>query len=291
MIVKMLRARQTEEMPPIDTVRAYFENMTSLFKVAEDVVCEQVKANGVPAEWISAPGAAQDRVLFYLHGGGYAIGSVNTHRDLVSRLARAAKMRALVIDYRLAPEHPFPAALDDALAAYQWLLAQGLDPSKIAIAGDSAGGGLTVAALVALREQGVALPAAAVCLSPWVDLEGTGESMASRAALDPMVRPEGVKMMAKLYLGNNRARTPLASPLYADIRGLPPLLIQVGTSEVLFDDSARLAERARAAGVDVTFEPWQDMIHVWQFFASMLPEGGKAIERVGEFLRTRVGAR
>ncbi len=287
-IVQMLRARQTEELLSINAMREYFETMTSAFPAATDVAYESVTAGGVPAEWILPPGAPDSEALLYLHGGGYAIGSVNTHRDLASRLAKAAQMRVLNLNYRLAPEHPFPAALDDALAAYQWLLTQGVKPGKIIIAGDSAGGGLTVATLVALRDRNIPLPAAAVCLSPWVDLGMSGQSMVTKASIDPMVTPDGVKMMAGLYLGKNPANTPLASPLYADLGGLPPLLIQVGTREVLLDDSVRLAERAKAAGVDVTIEPWEDMIHVWQFFASMLPEGAQAIERIGEFVHTHI---
>jgi acetyl esterase/lipase len=189
------------------------------------------------------------------------------------------------VEYRLAPEHPFPAAVEDATAAYRWLLASGVRPAGIAIAGDSAGGGLTLATLVALRDAGDPLPAAAVCLSPWVDLEGIGDSMATKAAADPFVRKEMIQFMAQQYLGERSLRTPLAAPLYADLHGLPPLLIQVGTAETLLDDSTRIAERARAAGVSVTLDTWDNMIHVWQLFAPMLPEGQQAIERIGAFIR------
>jgi len=190
-----------------------------------------------------------------------------------------------VIDYRLAPEHPFPAAVDDSVAAYRWMLAQGLKPSRIAVAGDSAGGGLTAATLVAIREAKLPLPAAGALLSPWVDMEGIGESMTTKDAVDPMVHKEGLLGMAKAYLGGQNPRSPLAAPLYADLAGLPPLLIQVGTSETLLDDAARLAERAKKAGVNVTYEPWQNMIHVWQIFAPMLDEGQQAIEKIGAFVR------
>jgi acetyl esterase/lipase len=191
----------------------------------------------------------------------------------------------LGVDYRLAPEHPFPAAVEDATAAYRWLVSRGTDPAHIAIAGDSAGGGLTLATLIALRDAGDPLPAAAACLSPWVDLEGVGASMTSKAAVDPFVRKEMIEFMAQQYLGGRDLRTPLAAPLYADLQGLPPLLIQVGTAEVLLDDATRIAERARAAGVEVSLEVWDDMIHVWQLFAPMLPEGQQAIERIGAFIR------
>jgi acetyl esterase/lipase len=289
-IIQVLRSRPVQEGLSFEEMRADFEQVTSFFPVPADVRCEPVDAGGVPAEWITTPQATAERVVFYLHGGGYTIGSVKTHRELISRMSRAAGARALAIDYRLAPEHPFPAAVEDATTAYRWLLENGVDPTRIVIAGDSAGGGLTVAALVALRDAGGPLPAAGVCLSPWVDLEGIGESMTTRAEADPIVQREGLLAMAKAYLGDANPRAPLAAPLYADLTGLPPLLIHVGTAEMLLDDSTRLAERAASAGVDVVLEPWVDMIHVWHFFASMLPEGQQALDRIGEFIRERVGS-
>jgi acetyl esterase/lipase len=180
--------------------------------------------------------------------------------------------------------------VEDATTAYRWLLGTGVNPAGVVIAGDSAGGGLTAATLVALRDAGDLLPAAGVCLSPWVDLEGIGESMTSKAEADPMVQRDELLDMAKAYLGGADPRTPLAAPLYADLRGLPPLLIHVGTAETLLDDATRLAARARAAGVDVTLEPWEDMIHVWHFMASILPEGQQAIDRIGEFIFERVSS-
>ncbi|MCH8345634.1 MAG: alpha/beta hydrolase, partial [Chloroflexi bacterium] len=218
-------------------------------------------------------------------------GSINTHREMISRLSRASGARALAIDYRLAPEHPFPAAIEDATTAYRWLLSSGVDPARLVIAGDSAGGGLTVATLISLRDAGDPLPAAAVCLSPWVDMEAASDSMTTKAEADPMITQKDVLEGAQAYLNGADPRTPLASPIHADLSGLPPLLIHVGTAEVLLDDSTRLAERARSAGVDVTLEPWDDMIHVFQFFASMLPEGQQAIDRIGEFVREHVGAK
>lgn len=274
---------------PFEEQRAIFEQVTSIFAVPPDVSREPVEANGVPAEWIAAPDASVDRVIYYLHGGGYSIGSIKTHREMISRISRAAGAKALAIDYRLAPEHPFPAAVEDSTAAYRWLLSTGVDPARLVIAGDSAGGGLTVATLVALRDAGDPLPAAAVCISPWVDMEGLGESMKTKADVDPMIPADESHRAAKAYLGGADPRSPLAAPLYADLTGLPPLLIHVGTSEVLLDDSTRLAERARCAGVEVALEVWEDMIHVWHFFASMLPEGQRAIDRVGEFIREHTG--
>ena len=289
------------ELGTVDGSRLAFEEMMSQFPLDEDAVCQPTNAGGVAAEWIatgeSAPESAGEtagkttgkttggRVMLYLHGGGYVIGSMRTYRGFLSRVSRATGARVLGIDYRLAPEFPFPAAVDDSIAAYRWLLSQGTDPARIVIGGDSAGGGLTIATLVALRYLGEPMPAAGVCISPWVDLEGTGESMTSKAEVDPIVRKEMLEFMAQLYIGDRDRRTPLAAPLYADLRGLPPLLIQVGTAETLLDDSTRLADRAKASGVTVELDIWEDMIHVWPIFASVLPEGQKAIERIGEFVR------
>ncbi|MFI5317224.1 MAG: alpha/beta hydrolase [Myxococcota bacterium] len=246
-----------------------------------------VSAAGVDAEWLDAPGARADRALLYLHGGGYVLGSVNSHRDMIARLSAAAGARALGLNYRLAPENPFPAAVEDALAAYRWLLEQGFAPDRIAIAGDSAGGGLCAATLVAIRDRALPRPSAGVLLSPWVDLEGSGESLNGGVSDDPMVRKDLVAAMAPPYLAGASARTPLASPLYADLRGLPPLLIQVGRREVLLDDALRFAQKARREGVEVTLEVWPGMIHVWQIFASELAEGREAVAGIGEFLRKR----
>ena len=195
----------------------------------------------------------------------------------------------LGIDYRLAPEVTFPAPVEDSVAAYRWLLSNGIDPKKIVIAGDSAGGGLVVSALVALRYLGEPMPAAGICISPWVDMEALGESYITKAEEDPVGSREMIHFMAGMYLGSSDPRAPLASPIYADMTGLPPLLVQVGSAEVLLDDSTGLVERAKAAGVDVTLEVWDDMIHVWQFFAPILPEGQQAIDRIGEFFREHTG--
>jgi epsilon-lactone hydrolase len=284
-IVQMLKAQPIAGRPTVTDTRANFEQMAGLFPVDADVKCEPVNAGGIKSEWVTAPGADAGRAILYLHGGGYVIGSINTHRSLAARISRAAKARALVIEYRLAPEHPFPAAVEDSVAAYRWMLSTGLKPSRIAVAGDSAGGGLTVSTLVAIRDANLPLPAAGVCLSPWVDLEGLGDSMKSKAAADPMVQRDALVEMAKHYLAGKDPRAPLAAPLYADLAGLPPLLIQVGTAETLLDDSTRIAERARKAGVKVTLEPWENMIHVFQIFAPMLDEGQDAIDKIGEFIR------
>ncbi len=286
-IIEQLKANPILKEPSIDAVRKGFEQLGSMFPVPADVQCEPIMADGVKAEWVSAPTAAPDRAILYLHGGGYAIGSINTHRALAASLSREAKARVLVIDYRLAPENPHPAALDDAVKSYRWILKQGIQPQRIAIAGDSAGGGLTLATLVALRDAGEKLPACAACLSPWVDLEGTGASVTTKAKDDPMVTKDGLVQLGGLYLAGKDPRTPLAAPLYADLSGLPPLLIVVGGREILLDDASRVAERARKAGVEVTYEPAAHMIHVWQLFAPMLDEGRESLARIGGYIHSK----
>jgi acetyl esterase/lipase len=254
----------------------------------EGTTVTRVDAGGVPAEWVVAPEADENRVLLYVHGGAYCLGSLDSHRRLVSHLSTEVRARVLNVDYRLAPEHPFPAAVDDAVAAYRWLLGQGIGADRIAIAGDSAGGGLTLATLLALRDAGDPLPAAAVPISPWTDLEGTGESMRTRAAVDLMIQTERLKETADFYANGADFRHPHMSPLHGDYKGLPPLLIQVGDAEVLLDDATRVAAIATAAGVDVTLEVWDEMPHVFQAFVGLLPEADEAVARIGEWLRTRI---
>jgi len=257
----------------LDEMRSGFEQMAGSFPLDPSARYEPATAASVKAEWVSAPESDRSKAILYLHGGGYVMGSLNTNRAFASRLSKAAGARVLVIDYRLAPEYPYPAAVEDAVAAYRWMLDQGIQASRSAIGGDSAGGGLTIATLVSIRELKKPLPCAGVCISPWVDLEETGESMITKAGVDPMVQKDGLLEMARLYLNGQNPRTPLASPLYADLSGLPPLQILVGTSETLLDDSTRIAERARKAGVEVKLDCWEKMIHVWPMFAHVLDEG------------------
>lgn len=261
------------------------EGSDELTKVDDDIKIEPVNAGGVRAEWVVPPNVSGKRVLMYLHGGGYIMCSASFHRGLVARLARAGGVKALNVDYRLAPEHRFPAAVDDATAAYRWLISSGVKPDQIVIAGDSAGGGLTLATLVKLRDAGVPLPSAAICISPWVDLAMTGRTMSTKSKVDPYVQKDLLQFMARNYLGDTNPRTPLASPLYADLRGLPPLLIHVGSAETLLSDATRIAERAGEADVDVTLEIWKDMVHGWHIFAPMLPKGQQAIDRAGKFIK------
>lgn len=284
-VLEILKSQPSNPNASVERMRAGMEKVAE--RVASDVRCEPIDLGGVPAEWIVAPGAKDDRVILYLHGGGYVMGSINTHRAMMARISRSAKARVLAVDYRLAPEHPFPAGLDDATAAYRWLLDQGYQPGKIVISGDSAGGGLTFATLVALRDENIPLPAAAVPISPWTDLAATGESLKTRAEADPMVGNEGLVPMARHYAGDEDLKHPLVSPLYAELHDLPPLLIHVGDAEILLDDSTRIAERAKAAGVDVTLEVWPEMVHVWHVFAKLLPEAQQAIDRIGEFVIAR----
>jgi acetyl esterase/lipase len=256
------------------------------YKIASDVTVEPVTANGVRAEWTSTPNDARDGALMWLHGGGYVIGSLVSHRHLVSEAGRAAKIWGLAVDYRLAPEHPFPAAVEDALSGYRYLLSRGIRPERIAIGGDSAGGGLVVAAMLKIRDAGLAPPACGWCISPWVDMEAIGESMSSKAEADPMVQRPGLLEMAGLYLGGADPRSPLAAPVYADLKGLAPLLIQVGAAETLLDDAIRLAKVAGAADVRVDLQIWPEMVHVWHLFHPELKAGLRAIEAGGTYVRT-----
>jgi acetyl esterase/lipase len=287
-VIQLLAAMPRPEGRTFQEARADLDALAGGAVLPDDVRFEPVDAGGVPAAWIAAAGARPTRVVLYLHGGGYVRGSVTTHRRLVASLSAASGATALALDYRLAPEHPFPAAVEDAVAAYRWLVGRGVSPAALAVAGDSAGGGLTVATLVALRDGGVPLPAAAVAISPWSDLACAGDTMTTCAALDPMVQRKDLLAMAAAYLGGADPKTPLASPLHADLRGLPSLLVQVGTRETLLDDAERLVAAAQAAGVDATLARWPGMIHVWHAFAPLLPEADAAIVEAGRFLAERL---
>lgn len=288
---------------PIDLaiarIRAVYRNWnrdTTVAQMREDwdtafggstaaVRCERVAAGGVDGEWISPTDAPQDKAILYFHGGGFRLGSVTSHRDLIAQIALASGCRVLAINYRLAPEHRFPAALDDALAAYGWMLDLGLKPTNIAFAGDSAGGNLVLAAMLALRDRRLPLPASAVLMSPWTDLAATGPSYVTRAEADPIHQRPMILALARNYLGGQGDPCdPLVSPLYADLRGLPPLLIQVGDRETVLDDSVTFADMARAAGIDVSLEVWDGMIHVFQMFGAELPEAHRAIASIAGFI-------
>jgi len=275
----------------LDTRFSVQEQRTKLDEIArrgirlpKGVTARTVMAGGVHAEWIEPVEAASRKAILYLHGGGYCICSIDTHRGLAARLALASSTPVLLIAYRLAPEHPFPAALEDAQSAYLWLLGQGISPKNIAISGDSAGGGLTLACAVNLRNAGNRLPGALVCISPWTDLTFSGETVQTLADVDPVLKL-GKAPDADYYTGAHDPADPLISPLFADLSGLPPLLIHVGTDEILLSDSTRLAEKARLAGVDVTIKIWKDMWHVFQVFAPYVPEAQQSIDLIGAFIK------
>jgi monoterpene epsilon-lactone hydrolase len=274
--------------PTLQELRASFTPGDRLHPVPDDVLVSDVTAGGVPAHWLTAPGTDPGRVLLFLHGGGFELGSVRSDGELAARLGRAAGMRVLFPEYRLAPEHPFPAALDDVRAAWHWLRTdQGLSAASVAVAGDSAGGGLAVALLVATRDAGQDLPAAAVLMSPTVDLTSSGASMTERVDQDPISTPAMLRQFAADYLAGADPKTPLASPLFASLTGLPPLLIQVGTADLLLSDSERLAAAATHAGVDVTLQIGEGLPHVYQLLLGA-PEAAQATEQIGNFLRARV---
>lgn len=261
------------------------ERLLSHLKPPPTSTCAAVMVDDVPAEWILADGVENGRIILYLHGGAYCLGSINTHRALAAHIGSAAQARTLIIDYRLAPEHHHPAALDDAAAAYKWLLTQGHSPQNIAVVGDSAGGGLTLAMLLKLREENVPMPGAAVTLSPWTDLAGTGTSMKQKRSVDYILSQQFLSKSAKMYTNGHSLENPFISPVYASFGKLPPLLIQVGTDEILLDDAIRLAEKAQADGVDVTLDVWERMLHVWQMGAPYIPEAKAAVAQIGAFIR------
>ena len=291
-LIDALRDRQkasaSQAPPTLQERRAAFAPAGRLHPVPDDVQVTEVTAGGVPAHWLAAPGTDTGRVLLFLHGGGFELGSLRSDGELAARLGRASGMRVLFPEYRLAPEHPFPAAIDDVLAAWHWLRDdQDLSPTSLAVAGDSAGGGLAVALLQAARDAGQALPAAAALMSPTVDLTSSGASMTERADQDPFSTPAMLRQLASDYLAGADPKTPLASPLFASLSGLPPLLIQVGTADLLLSDSERLATAAAQAGVDVTLEIGEGLPHVYPIMLGT-PEAAQATEQIGKFLRTRV---
>lgn len=269
--------------------RAETETLATNFKTKLPLTCTPVEVNMVPGEWVATPETSTESVILYFHGGSYNSGSLASHRSLVAEIAHAAKGRLLHIAYRLAPEHPFPAAVEDAATSYRWLLEHGFRPGQIIVAGDSAGGGLALALLVSLRDSGDPLPAGAVCLSPWTDLTCTGASWKTNAKKELLIDPGSLQASAQVYLGGADPRTPLASPLFADLIGLPPILIQVGSDELLLSDAQGFAERAKAAGVEVTLEVWGGMQHEWQFGTNYLPESREAVQHIGQYIQNRIG--
>ncbi len=290
-VVGMLRSGAGPDLTqPAAVARLQFEAMLADIPSPDGVTFDRAEVGGLPAIWSRTAGAAEDKVLLYLHGGAYVIGDSWGYRPVWSGLAAASGAIGVSLDYRLAPEHPFPAAVDDAVAGYKALLDAGRPPGSILLAGDSAGGGLTIAALVEALRRGLPMPAAALVLSPWADLAHTGASMTQNAADDPSLTLAGLENSARQYLDGRDRSEPLASPIHADLSGLPPLLIQVGSVEILLDDAVRLARQAGAAGVEVTLEIWPGMPHVWHAFGFALDEGLEATRRAGAFLRSRLAS-
>jgi monoterpene epsilon-lactone hydrolase len=273
----------------IEARRKFFETTMAPLGLLADTQIEKINVISIPAEWVSAPGAQPERVLLYLHGGGYCIGSCNTHRDLAARLSQVTGARALSLDYRLAPEHPFPAAVEDATTAFRWLLNEGIPSEHIIIGGDSAGAGLTLATLLSLRDAGERLPATAVFLSGWMDMTCSGESHNICADMDIMVKKDDLKQWREWYIGHVDPPPLLSSPLHGDLRGLPPMIIHVGSDETLRDDSKLLAKQAHAAGVEAKLEIWDGMWHVFQQAAVLgVPESQAALDQIGEFVRKHI---
>jgi len=271
----------------IEKEREETDTLATSFKPLHPADFVSVSADGVPAEWVVPAGAETERVLLHLHGGSFIAGSIASHRPLAASIAGACRARALLLGYRLAPEHPFPAGLQDTRRAYDWLLGQGYAPGQIVLCGDSAGGALAVGLLIQLRDEGRPLPAAAVLISPLLDLTFSSPSTKFNASRDIMLDLRKEALAMDLYLNGVDPRDPVASPLFADLRGLPPFLIQVGSDEILLSDCTSFDEKARAAGVDVTLEVWDGMQHEWHFAAKLMPEARQAVERIGEFVRRK----
>ena len=288
---QVLKLIEDRPRPPANPTRQQIREAMEerSFPATDAAAVTKVEANGVPGEWVVVAESNPNRRVLYLHGGGYVYGSAVTHRRLCEDIARAGGCAVLNLDYRLAPEHPFPAAVDDAVAGLRFVRENGPHGPGAAestfVAGDSAGGGLTLATLLAARDQGVDQPNAAIAISAWTDLAITGEYVTSVGEDDHQASDTSMlEHLAAQYLGGADAEHPLASPLYADYAGLPPLLMQVGGAEMLLTDTTRAAERARSGGVDVVVEVWDEMFHVWHQYAPMLPEGQQAIDRIGEFI-------
>lgn len=288
--IDAIRARLTAEPRPVGFTarRERIDAIGSIDPVAPDIRLEPVSAGGVPAEWSLAPGSDPHKVLMFFHGGGYCSGSIKSHRVMVTEGGRAAGARTLAVGYRLAPEHPFPAALEDA-GAYEFLRAQGIAAASIALGGDSAGGGLTLALLISLRDAGKPLPRSAWLVSPWTDLRMSGASLSDKAAVDPLISRPYLEELAAAYLAGADPDNPLVSPLRADLTGLPDLLVQVGSAETFLDDAVRIARRAGEGDVAVTLEVWPLMIHAWHLWAHRLTDGRRALASAGAFMRAHLG--
>ena len=288
----ILRATFKNKKLSIAELRANgVKNSKMLGEVSKNIKVEKINMEGIQAEWLIpfSSSTRSEKVILYLHGGGYVTGSIEDHRMMCGLLANATGTKVLIPEYRLAPEHPFPAALDDALKVYQWLLDQGYSSTNMIIAGDSAGGGLSVATVLALKEKSGSLPAAVVCLSPWADLALTGQSHTTKAKAEAILNKDVLHEWALCYTDESNLTNPLVSPIHGDFHGFPPLLIQVGSEEILLDDSTLLVEKAKSAGVHVTLKIWDGMWHVWQALGDLIPENKKTFEEIGQFVQRQFG--
>jgi acetyl esterase/lipase len=286
----LLETREIAAKKRVKDARHEMEHMANSIQLPADVEINEIIKDGIQMTWLKTPDVIEDRVIMYLHGGTYFAGSFKTHKDLIQRLSRESRCRVLALEYGLAPEHPFPEGLNDTIKTYEWLINdKKIHPNRIIFAGDSAGGGLAIATLLKLRDLNKPLPAAVVCLSPWTDLTFQSDSYYDNKILDPRITLDGLMFGVGLYVGDNDPRNPYISPIYGDLNGLPPLLIHVGTTEKLLDDSIRLADNAKKAGVDVTLKIWQDMIHVFQVYAVLIPEGNESIREIGIFIQNKIG--
>jgi len=266
-------------------MRKRLDQLGRLTRAARGVAIEEDKLYGLKVEWYRPENARSGKILLYLHGGAFVLGSCDSHRKLVTQIARAGRIDAVLPEYRLAPEHPYPAGLQDCVGVYRALLEYGYNPDNIVVAGDSAGGGLTMSLMLELRHTGVPLPGAAVLLSPFLDLTSSGESVKTRADQEPWFDPDDIHSVIHYYCPDKDLEDPLLSPVFANVAGLPPTLVQVGDDEILLSDSTRIAENMKAAGVDVELQVFPEMWHVFQLFVGKMPESRDAVDRIGEFLR------
>ena len=289
---KLYEVFKTHRLSPelgLETLRNEYNNLAVSFPPLDESNFKAVDAGGVRAEWVDILESKSEAVLMYLHGGGYVMGTVEMYHDMTTRLAKAGKVRVLSVDYRLAPENKYPAALEDSVKVYKWLLSQGYRAEDIIIGGDSAGGGLTLATLLKIRSLGLKMPAAAVCISPWTDLALIGKSIDAKAEDDPILSRNLLKYFTDCYVGEEGDRcNPFVSPFYADLSGLPPLLIMVGEREILLDDAIIFSQKAEYYGVKTTMVVAQGMTHIWSFFAPVIPEGEQAINYIGKFINKRL---
>ena len=282
---KMLIRRMFGKRMGIEEYRALTDqNARFSNRLPKDVKVDRFEADGIPAAWISPSNADADKVIVHFHGGGYVTGGIDSHLMMGIPMAQALRIKILLFDYRLAPEHPFPAALQDGLKIYRWLLEQGYQARDIILSGDSAGSGLALATTLSLQDTNEPLPSAVICISPWVDLAHTGDSHATNADTDVVLTTDVLAEWASAYTDESILKNPLVSPLYADFHGFPPMFIQTDSSEILFDDAKRLADKARVDGVDVTLKVWNGLWHAWHAMGGLIPESKKAFEEIGQFL-------